>query len=122
MTPLGLGGARCQQTGQMADTRQINWTGQLRNGSTTSICFPGGPFERQALPHLRGRCTIEDIMRYGGRFPQILAEILWAVVRQMHDRVELVPALLSRRQDALVDVHRAHFVLAFDFRRCRLQI
>jgi DNA-binding MurR/RpiR family transcriptional regulator len=53
----------------------------------------------------------------GGRFSQMLAENLWAVVRQLRDRVELVPALLSRRQDALIDVRRDHFVIAFDFRR-----
>jgi DNA-binding MurR/RpiR family transcriptional regulator len=53
----------------------------------------------------------------GGRFSQMLAEILWAIVRQLRDRVELVPPLLSRRQEALVDVRRDHFVIAFDFRR-----
>ena len=53
----------------------------------------------------------------GGRFSQMLAEILSAILRQMRDRIELVPALLSRRQEALVDVRRDHFVIAFDFRR-----
>jgi DNA-binding MurR/RpiR family transcriptional regulator len=53
----------------------------------------------------------------GGRFSQMLAEILWAILRHMRDRIELVPPLLSRRQEALVDVRRDHFVIAFDFRR-----
>ena len=47
----------------------------------------------------------------------MLAEILWAILRHMRDRIELVPPLLSRRQEALVDVRRDHFVIAFDFRR-----
>jgi DNA-binding MurR/RpiR family transcriptional regulator len=53
----------------------------------------------------------------GGRFSQMLAENLWSLLRQMRDRIELVPALISRRQEALVDVRRDHFVIAFDFRR-----
>jgi DNA-binding MurR/RpiR family transcriptional regulator len=61
--------------------------------------------------------TKRHVWLVGGRFSQMIAEILWAHVVQLRPKVHLVPQEIRRRQEALLDIRQNHFVLAFDFRR-----